>query len=197
MDLFETNIMVNGVIHSSQVYGSDYLSEFRRILSQVKPVTRSFLEWGAGHTTLAVLQMRESLPVDHFLSIDHNQAYLNRLVSQLPAWNGFHPVCRDLTGPTLNEPDDEFTYSTYPLSWKRRFDFIFIDGRRRLECAFVATLLCHPESLVVLHDYRRARYQPVKALYDIVEDGSQFRVMRRRADLYPLGVPAIYSKAGA
>ncbi len=191
MASFENEITVGGVARPSQDFGNDYLSEFRRILLQVKPVTRAYLEWGAGNTTLAILQMRKSLPIDKFLSIDSNQAYLNQLVSQLPAWSGFHPVCRDLIGPTLSVPDSEFTYSTYPLNWKQQFDFIFIDGRRRLECAFVATLLCHSETLVVLHDYRRARYQAVKALYDIVEDGSQFRVMRRRADLYPFGAPAI------
>jgi hypothetical protein len=38
---------------------------------------------------------------------------------------------------------------------------------------------------VALHDYRRARYQPVRALYDVIEDGTQFRVMRRRQDLLP------------
>lgn len=181
----ENTIVVGGVTRSSCVYGADYLTELRRVLLQyVKPVTRSYLEWGAGNTTLAILQMRSLLPVDDFFSIDDNQAYLDELVPQLPRWSGFHPVCRDLIGPKLSDRDPELNYSTWPLSLGRRFDFIFIDGRRRLECAFVASQqLCHPETIVALHDYRRARYQPVRALYDIVEDGTQFRVMRRRQDL--------------
>ena len=40
---------------------------------------------------------------------------------------------------------------------------------------------CH----IVIHDYRRGRYQLVKALFDIVEDGPQFRVMKTRRDLWP------------
>jgi hypothetical protein len=44
--------------------------------------------------------------------------------------------------------------------------------------------LCHPDTIVVLHDYRRRRYQPVKALYEILEDGSQFRVMRLLPNVY-------------
>ena len=34
------------------------------------------------------------------------------------------------------------------------------------------------DGIVVLHDYRRRRYDMVRVLFDIVEDGSQFRVMR-------------------
>ena len=47
----------------------------------------------------------------------------------------------------------------------------------------MATLLSHPDTIVVLHDYRRTRYQPMKALYEVIEDGSQFRVMRLRRDI--------------
>jgi hypothetical protein len=157
------------------------LSELRRILTQfVKPVTRSYLEWGAGNSTLAIVEWRSSLAVDRFYSIDHNRAYLDDLVKQIPPWSGFFPICADLVGPRAGNRDPELNYSTLPLSLEPPFDFILIDGRRRLECAFVASLMCHPDSVVVLHDYRRGRYQPVRALYDILEDGSQFRVMRPR-----------------
>jgi hypothetical protein len=128
----------------------------------VKPVTRTYLEWGAGHTTFSILRTRESLTLDDFFCIDDNQAYLDEVVRQLPAWSGFHPVCLDLMGPKLNDRDPELNYSTWPLSLNRTFDFIFIDGRRRMECAFIASLLCHSETVVVLHDYRRLRYQPIK-----------------------------------
>jgi hypothetical protein len=182
--MLENQIVTGGHPRSSRVYGEDYLDELRRVLLQhVKPVTRAYLEWGAGNTTLAILQMRETLPLDDFFSIEDNQDYLDQLVAQFPAWSGFHPVYRDLTGPKASDRDPELNYSTYPLSLGRKFDFIFIDGRRRLECAFVASLLCHPQTIVMMHDYRRARYQAATALYDIIEDGTQFRVMRRRRTL--------------
>jgi hypothetical protein len=47
-----------------------------------------------------------------------------------------------------------------------------------MECAMVATLVSHSGTIVILHDYRRARYQSVRLLFDIIEDGPQFRVMR-------------------
>ena len=37
-----------------------------------------------------------------------------------------------------------------------------------------------------MHDYRRARYQPARALFEIVEDGQQFRVMRLHKPMVPL-----------
>jgi hypothetical protein len=86
--------------------------------------------------------------------------------------------CLDRVGPTRSNSDQELNYSTFPLSLKKTFDIILIDGRRRMECAFIAATLCHEKTLVILHDYRRARYQPVLALFDVVEDGAQFRVLR-------------------
>ena len=189
----ENKLILGGVVRSSHAYGADYLSEFQRILlHQVRPQTRAYLEWGTGHTTLAMLELRNQLAIDNLFSIEDNQSFLDQLLPQLPQWSGFHPICLDLQGPKLGDRDPELNYSTWPLSLKRKFDFIFIDGRRRMECAFIATLLCHADTIVMLHDYRRARYQPIKALYDIVEDGSQFRVMRLRKSLYPSGTPTIF-----
>lgn len=194
----ENTLTLDGVVRSSRAYGADYLSEFQRILLQhVKPGTRAYLEWGMGHTTLAILQLRERLAIDNLFSIEDSQPFLDQLLPQLPQWSGFHPVCLDLRGPILGDRDPELNYSTWPLGLKRKFDFIFIDGRRRMECALVATLLCHAETIVVLHDYRRARYQPITALYDIIEDGNQFRVMRLRKDLYPSGTPTIFAPDGS
>ena len=193
MNELRNEIVAFGVTRSSDSWGLDYLSELRRILDQyVKPTTRAFLEWGSGNTTLAIIQWRDTLVVDRFFSIDDNAAYLAELLPQFPQWSGFHPMFANLTGPTVNDRDQELNYSTLPLTLESQFDFIFIDGRRRLECAFVASLLCHPDTVVVLHDYRRRRYEPMKAIYDVVEDGSQFRVMRLRRGLSVSGGRVIY-----
>ncbi len=50
---------------------------------------------------------------------------------------------------------------------------IFIDGRRRRECAFTARLSANQDALVIIHD---SRHQAVLALFEIVEDGPRFRV---------------------
>jgi hypothetical protein len=184
MDQLRNEIIVFGQTRSSDIYGFDYLPELRRILHRyVKPVTRAYLEWGTGNSTLAIIQWRDSLGIERFYSIDDNADYLAQLVPQFPQWSGFHSICADLTGPKLSDRDDGLNYSTVPLTLESQFDFIFIDGRRRLECAFVAWLLCHPDTIVVLHDYRRTRYQPIRVHYEVLEDGSQFRVMRARPNV--------------
>ena len=174
----ENFLQFGEVTRSSTAYGADYLSEFRRIvLTCVRPLTGRFLEWGAGHTTLALAQMREEMAVASLVTIDHDADYLATVCSQMPKWPQFEAHYADLTGPKLSDRDPEPNYATLPLSWGRTFDFIYIDGRRRLECALIATLLSHPGTIVAMHDYRRERYQAVKALFRILEDGPQFRVM--------------------
>ena len=168
MSRLKNEIVVLGKTRSSDTWGLDYLSELRRILEHyVKPTTRAFLEWGTGNSTLAIIQWHDTLAVDRFFSIDHNAAYLAELVPQFPKWTGFRSILADLNGPTVDDRDQGLNYSTLPLTLAPQFDYIFIDGRRRLECAFVASLLCHPDTVVVLHDYRRRRYEPMKALYDV------------------------------
>jgi len=70
-----------------------------------------------------------------------------------------------------------------PISFGGKFDFIFIDGRRRMECAFVAALLASEDAVIVIHDYRRNRYQTILSLFDVVEDGPQFRVLRVKSEI--------------
>ncbi len=179
-----THLKISESTLSSERYGDDYLSEFRRILlTHVRPTSHQYLEWGAGNTSLAIAEMRGELGVERLVSIDDNPDYLDAVRQQLSTWNGFEAHCMDLRGPKASDRDPEPNYATLPLTWDRVFDFIYIDGRRRLECALVAAIISRPHTVIALHDYRRARYQPVKALFDVIEDGSQFRVMRAHGRL--------------
>ena len=175
----QNRIEYQGQARSSDAYGCNYLSELRRVLFQYgRPQTRNYLEWGAGNTTLAIATMRHQLGLERLDTIDDNADYLAAIREQVPPWPGFEAHAADLIGPKLSDRDPELNYATLPLSWGRQFDFIYIDGRRRMECAMVASLIGHPGTVVILHDYRRARYQSVRLLFDIIEDGPQFRVMR-------------------
>jgi len=179
-----SEIVLFGQRRPADCFGPDYLPELRRILqSYVRPRTRAYLEWGTGISTMAILQWRQDLPLDRFFSLDDSEPYMAELLPQLPGWSGFHPITIDLRGTIESDRDPSLNYSTLPLSFGTKFDFIFIDGRRRMECALIASLLCHRETIVLLHDYRRARYQPIMTLFKIVEDGPQFRVMRLRSNL--------------
>lgn len=179
---FLNKLQFANAARTSRSYGEDYLSEFDRVIrSFVPPAPINALEWGMGNTTLFLAENRETYGLSSLVSIDHDRDYLERVVAQLPVWQGFLPLHADLMGPKLSNRDPEPNYATLALTLQRRFDLIYIDGRRRLECALVATQICTPDGVVVLHDYRRRRYDLVKILYDIVDEGSQFRVMRPKA----------------
>jgi predicted O-methyltransferase YrrM len=171
---------IAGVTTSSDEYGADYAEEFRRVLATYASGSRSFLEWGAGYTTQLIAEQCARNHGDLFLTMDENAKYLNDVTRPLAGYAFLRSVAMALKGPCVSDRDEGLNYSTYPLSLRRKFDFIFIDGRRRMECALMARLMSHKDTIVVLHDYRRARYQPIRMLFDIVEDGSQFRVMKVR-----------------
>ena len=176
----EFGFMFQGKAVDARKFKPVYISEFRRVLETYAATgVRSILEWGSGLTTQMLAQHASQLPdFEILLTIDSNAPYQESVfaVRERPAF--LQTVALDLTGPQSLAP--ELPYSTYPLGLGRKFDLIFIDGRRRMECAFVAALLCHDKTVIVVHDYRRLRYQPLLALFDRIEDGREFRVLRPR-----------------
>jgi hypothetical protein len=176
----EFSFVFQGKTVDARKFKPVYISEFRRVLETYAAAgVRSILEWGSGLTTQMLVEHASRLPdFELLLTIDANAPYQEAIFSarERPAF--LKEVALDLVGPQSLAP--ELPYSTYPLGLGRKFDLIFIDGRRRMECAFIAALLCHEKTVVVVHDYRRLRYQPILALFDIVEDGKEFRVLRPR-----------------
>jgi hypothetical protein len=53
-----------------------------------------------------------------------------------------------------------------------------------LECAYVAALVGHEDTVVFMHDFRRSRYQAILGLYEIAEERRQFRIMKLRRPVY-------------
>jgi hypothetical protein len=178
----ELSFEFNGRRVTARKFGPTYIAEFQRVVRTYVPAgARNILEWGSGLTTLVLSTHAQSLPdVELLLTIDNEPGYQDAIFAQHPRPEFLRMMTLDLTGPRKSGADPELAYTTFPLRFDRKFDFIFIDGRRRMECAFVASLLSHAATAVVIHDYRRARYQPLLALFDVVEDGEEFRVLRVR-----------------
>lgn len=178
-------------------YGADYLSELARILdSHVTLPVRRILEWGSGITTQLLADYAERWSSELLLSLDENSAYQKAIFAdrELPRCVRLKAV--DLQGPGRSQRDPELNYATYPLSLGVQFDLIYIDGRRRMECALIAAILSHSGTTVIIHDYRRSRYQPILALFQIIDDGPQFRVLRIRPDIQRAMEPGIEAISG-
>lgn len=175
----------NGQHIGSDAFGADYIAEFCRALDAFAPKSvEAVLEWGSGLTTQVLADYGErKWRTRLLLTIDENQDYQDAIFRTRPKPGFVRSKVLNQTGPCFNQTDPELNYSTYPLVLGRTFDLIFIDGRRRMECAFMALLLARPETIVILHDYRRTRYQPIIAFYRVLEDGAQFRVLQPLPDV--------------
>jgi len=169
----------NGDKIANNRYGNDYLEEFHRLIANYSTQhVRAVLEWGSGSTTKVLYQFCKERNAEVLLTIDDNQAYLQAFVEVLPKDPIIMAKSLGLTGPCASQSDAGFNYSCFPLSLRRKFDVIFVDGRRRMECMLVAAVLSHEETIVLLHDYRRQRYQYISFLFDIIHEGEQFRLFK-------------------
>jgi predicted O-methyltransferase YrrM len=172
-----------GVPTKADFYGSDFLPELRRVLESITSWrTNNLLEWGSGLSTLMLADVAAHRG-GHLVTLDNDPKYLGAVSKAVPDQSSITALAVDLIGPRNNQSDPELNYTTLPLSFDRDFDFVLIDGRRRLECAFCSLLLTHAESVIVLHDYRRTRYQLVHSFFDTIEAGPQFLVMRPKPEL--------------
>jgi len=145
--------------------------------------TGNVLEWGGGISSLMLADFIAERKQGHLLTIDHNQPYLHAVVSAATAKEVVTALAIDIIGPREGQSDECLNYSTVPLHYPDTFDLISIDGRRRLECALTAALISHEETVVVIHDYRRLRYQSVLGLFDVVSDGPQFWVLKVKSQM--------------
>jgi len=172
-----------GKLINEKTYGSAYLKELDKILSDLDPPPSKILEWGSGLSTLLLIKKAKKWSSNFLLSIDDNTEYQKSVFSGMEHPDFLKFIALDQIGPCKNQSDTGLNYSSYPLSFGETFDLIYIDGRRRIECAYNAALLSHSGTIILLHDYRRSRYQSVLGLFDVIADGPQFRVMRLRPEL--------------
>jgi hypothetical protein len=193
MELSQYTFEFNGVAINAGTYGDDYIPELCRVLdTHVRKEARAVLEWGSGLTTQVFADYGASRwDTRLMVSLDENAAYQKAIFGsqEIPRFLKLDVVGQ--IGPARSQDDVGINFSTYPLRFLCKFDVIFIDARRRMECAFMAAIMFHPDTVIILHDYRRSRYQPILALFQIVEDGSQFRVMRPRPDVLAAMAPGI------
>jgi len=151
-----------------------FISELRKCI----PVdAKNFLEWGSGCSTLLFQEIARKRG-GRVLTLDHTPDYLESLSTELdPAVTRWE--CLDLIGSSKGQRDPGLNYGTFPLGVDQTFDFILIDGRRRVECSVTAHSVSSPHTVTVLHDYRRERYQAMSVLWDFI-DGRQFRMLKKR-----------------
>jgi hypothetical protein len=185
LDLSRYRIEYGGEVRSASMFGLDFLPELARVVDSYAGTASAILEWGSGLSTLLLAEIA-GLRGGTFVSVDHNEEYARSVVSRIHPPATVRLLTCDLTGPKLGQADPGLNYSNAPASLGLDFGFMLIDGRRRLECLFIAFVLSGLDTVVALHDYRRGRYQAALVLFDVIEDGPQFRVLRAKPGLLAL-----------
>lgn len=193
MDLDRFGFTFNGQRIDARTYGDDYIPAFVSVLERFAPArTERVLEWGSGLTTQILVEFAERRwQSRRVVTLDEFAPYQEAVLAGRPRPAFLDAAIMDQIGRRDGQHDRGFTYSTYPLKFGEAFDLIFIDGRRRMECALIAAHLCHPDTVVVLHDWRRTRYQPILSLFRPLEDGPQFRVLAPRKQVLTALAPGI------
>lgn len=186
----------NGEVLGEDCYGhgkddsittKTYLQELADIAKQYSNAkTGNILEWGSGITSLMLADFLHERKFGDLLTIDHNTQYLEAVCAALAHKDYVTALSIDTVGPRESQSDICLNYSSAPLHFNDQFDLIFIDGRRRVECALTAAIISHESTVVAVHDYRRYRYQHMRALFDIISDSPHFRVMRVKPNLQPI-----------
>jgi predicted O-methyltransferase YrrM len=137
------------------------------------------LEWGSGLSTFMLSAAVHARLEGQLVTIDHNAEWQQAALERIPRRSRMRGLVADVNG-SENTASQRLFYSTLPLDLPGPWDLIVIDGARRLECALTAAMISDESTLVVLSDYRRARYMPVLKLYNVLVDGAHYRQMQAK-----------------
>lgn len=123
------------------------------------------LEWGSGRSTIYFSRLLPTGSSWH--SIEH-QPHWHELVADM-----LRPEDDAVISRTLIEPDRPYhegtddgdfgsfrSYILFPSRLGKRFDFILVDGRARVECMAVGWDLLAEDGIMALHDAQRSEYVP-------------------------------------
>lgn len=151
-------------------------SEFRPFMDEweIAAITTAFslsatpvsvLEWGSGNSTL---YFSTGLPpVSQWDSIEHNRDWalqvtrtLHRLgredirLHYIPNSGVFRDGIDDGDYTSFKE------YILFPAALKKKFDYVLVDGRARVECMLMGWEILKSNGLMILHDAEREEYNP-------------------------------------
>ncbi len=160
------------------VLGDSTPEQLLLLLDRHAGSTRRLLEWGAGDNTAIMTGFAHMRGAELLLSIDHRAEHLRAVVEQLPRYTFLHPRFIDAEELSETDADIDIAYVAYPSLLGITFDIVLIAGRWRMECAMLARTLLEPVGIVIFHDWQHRRYEPLRELFEVVEESKEFLVLR-------------------
>ncbi len=138
----------------------------------------NILEWGSGNSTIYFSKYMKSNDVNFKWHAIENYIPWHQKVCTMIKDNQLDDVITlHLMNQTCEERKevqeklDLSEYVNYPASLGKKFDFIFVDARRRTECLALANKLLAPGGVVLLHDAEREDCIP---LFKLFKDGGKY-----------------------
>jgi hypothetical protein len=160
------------------VLGDSTPEELLSLLNRHTGSVRRLLEWGAGDNTAIMAGFAHMRGAELLLSIDHRAEYLRAVIEQLPRYAFLHARFIDAEELSETGSDIDIAYVAYPSLLGVSFDIIVIAGRWRMECAMLARTMLEPGGIVVFHDWKHRRYEPLQELFEVVEESREYLVLR-------------------
>ncbi len=125
-----------------------YVPTMYEVLDTIKP--NHYFEWGSGQSTSLVSLYPTVESVD---SVEHSLTWYKKVRGQT---------------------DEDFVHIVHsPLIYYaaqrgryKKYDLIFVDGRRRFQCLINAHDMVHDDGVVMLHDAERAWYDRAVETYE-------------------------------
>jgi hypothetical protein len=161
------------------ILGDNMQEELLSLLNRHAVSARRLLEWGTGDNTAIMTGFAHIRGAELLVSIDHREEHLRTVVAQLPRYPFLHPRFIDAEELSETGSDIDIAYVAYPSMLGIRFDMILIAGRWRMECAMLARTLLEPDGTVVFHDWKHRRYEPLRELFQVLEESKEFLVLCR------------------
>jgi hypothetical protein len=163
-----------------EFYRRVHINQFYEIYSSLEKKPEYILEWGSGFSTIIIAHLGAAFGAKYLLTIDDNKSYQESILASIPR-DSFIEICSvSQTGQIWPWEAEEDNYATLPLSKNYKYDFIFIDGRRRNECMLAASKCLADDGLVLLHDSWRKRYDLGKSLFSEFKSLDYYQLMTKR-----------------
>jgi hypothetical protein len=143
--------------------------------SWLKPTDEGF-EWGSGRSTIWLVERSA-----HIVSIEHHQGWYENVKSQLEK-KGLHKKV------DYFQIDEVADYENKIDEYDKLFDYILIDGRRRLHCFRKAISKVKPGGLLILDNSDRYIPNKISDTYlSVVNESDSYRNSDWQAAVEELG----------
>lgn len=130
------------------------------LASAVRSGRVDVLEWGSGGSTVYFTRFLRSRSIAYtWTSLEYNARWARDVERELGGDPNTSIVLIDVGNDRVLQRYNEMEeYILYPNTMGRKFDFVFVDGRKRRRCLLEARHLLKEGGVALLHDAERRYY---------------------------------------